>query len=76
MATQIDIVYKCRMDIYRINPVGGGIGFKVDVADETGGLRVVGVFSSEADAQAWIATDRQQTDMAGRTRQLEPVSQT
>jgi hypothetical protein len=63
------------MDIYRINPVGGGIGFKVDVADETGRLRVVGIFPSEADAHAWIATDRRQTNISDRSRQLEPISQ-
>jgi hypothetical protein len=63
------------MNIYRINPVGGGLGFKVDVADETGGLRVVGIFSSESDAQAWIATDRRQIDGTDRTRRLEPISQ-
>jgi hypothetical protein len=63
------------MDIYRIKPVGGGIGFKVDVADETGGLRVVGILPSKADAQAWIATDRRQTDTTNCARQLEPASQ-
>jgi hypothetical protein len=63
------------MNIYRINPVGGGLGFKVDVADETGGLRVVGIFFSEADAQAWIATDRRQIDASDRTRRLESISQ-
>jgi hypothetical protein len=45
------------MNIYRVNPIGGGSGFKVHVADEAGGLRVVGVFLTEADANAWIAAD-------------------
>jgi hypothetical protein len=45
------------MSIYRINPVGGG-GFKVHVADDAGGLRVVGVFPTEADAGAWITVDK------------------
>jgi hypothetical protein len=46
------------MSIYRIDPIGGGSGFKVHVTENAGGLRVVGVFLSEADAQAWIVTDR------------------
>jgi hypothetical protein len=49
------------MSIYRINPIGGGSGFKVHVADEAGGLRVVGVFLTEADAIAWIAADSRMT---------------
>jgi hypothetical protein len=49
------------MSIYRINPIGGGNGFKVHVADEAGGLRVVGIFFSETDAEVWIATDRNQS---------------
>jgi hypothetical protein len=49
------------MSIYRINPIGGGSGFKVHVADEAGGLRVVGVFLTEADANAWIAADSRMT---------------
>jgi hypothetical protein len=63
------------MEIYRINPIGGGIGFKVDVADKTGRLRVVGIFLTQADAQAWIATDRWQTDSSNLAHQLEPLSQ-
>jgi hypothetical protein len=46
------------MGIYRINPISGGNGFKVHVTDEAGGLRVVGIFLTETDAEAWIATDR------------------
>jgi hypothetical protein len=45
------------MSIYRVNPVGSG-GFKVDVVEESGGLRVVGVFLTEADANVWIAADQ------------------
>ena len=45
------------MSIYRVNPIGGASGFKVHVTDKAGGLRVVGVFSTEADAKAWIAAD-------------------
>jgi hypothetical protein len=45
------------MSIYRIDPVGGSNGFKVHVADNAGGLRVVGVFSTEAIANAWIIAD-------------------
>ena len=45
------------MSIYRVNPIGGGGGFKVHVTDNAGGLRVVGVFSTEDDAKAWIAAD-------------------
>ncbi len=50
--------------MYRINALGGGAGYKVQVADTAGGLRVVGVFSNEADARAWIAAD-QATTRAG-----------
>jgi hypothetical protein len=46
------------MSTYCINPIGGSNGFKVHIADEGGGLRVVGVFFTETAAQAWIATDR------------------
>ncbi len=49
------------MSIYRIDPVGGGRGFKVQVADAAGGLRVVGVFLTVADADAWIAVDSSRT---------------
>jgi hypothetical protein len=45
------------MSIYRVNPMGGRDGFKVQVIDDAGGLRVVGVFLTEADADAWIAAD-------------------
>jgi hypothetical protein len=45
------------MSIYRVNPVGGSTGFKVHVADDAGGRRVVGVFPTEADANAWITVD-------------------
>jgi hypothetical protein len=50
------------MSIYRINPIVGSNGFKVHVADEAGGLRVVGVFLTETDAEAWIAVDRGQPE--------------
>ena len=45
------------MSTYRVNPVGGSGGFKVHVTDSTGGLRVVGVFPTEDDANAWIEAD-------------------
>jgi hypothetical protein len=45
------------MSTYRVNPVGGSGGFKVHVTDCTGGLRVVGIFPTEDDANAWIDTD-------------------
>jgi len=38
--------------------LGGGAGFKVQVADPAGGLRVVGVFADEAGAEAWITRDQ------------------
>ncbi len=63
------------MGIYRIDPIGGGTGFKVHVADATGSLRIVGIFFSETDAAAWIEADRHHTARAGRDRQLEPVPQ-
>ena len=46
-----------RMSTYRVNPVGRSGGFKVQVIDSTGGLRVVGVFPTEDDANAWIDAD-------------------
>jgi hypothetical protein len=46
-----------RMSTYRINPVGGSGGFKVQVTDSIDGLRVVGVFLTEDDANAWIDAD-------------------
>jgi hypothetical protein len=42
------------MSIYRIVPIGGGSGFKVHVTDDAASLRVVGVFLTESDADAWI----------------------
>jgi hypothetical protein len=45
------------MSIYRVNSIGGSDGFKVNVARSSGGLRVVGIFWTEADANAWIAAD-------------------
>jgi hypothetical protein len=45
------------MSIYRVNPVSGSRGFKVQVADTGERLRVVGIFLSEADANEWIAVD-------------------
>jgi hypothetical protein len=32
------------MSTYRVSLIGGGSGFKVHVADDAGGLRVVGFF--------------------------------
>ncbi|MFL5288646.1 MAG: hypothetical protein ACJ8AW_48760 [Rhodopila sp.] len=51
------------MSMYRICSLGDGIGFKVQVTDGSGGLRVVGVFADEAVAKAWIIADQQE---AGR----------
>jgi hypothetical protein len=48
-----------RMGTYRIGSLGDGMGFKVQVTDGAGGLRVVGVFPDEAMAKAWIAADQQ-----------------
>jgi hypothetical protein len=50
------------MSVYRISPIAGGNGFKVHVADQAGGLRVVGVFPTETDAEAWITTDHQRPE--------------
>jgi hypothetical protein len=55
-----------QMSIYCIAPIGGSGGFKVHVTDECGGLRVVGVFPSEADAKTWIAGDSGVSDMTDR----------
>jgi hypothetical protein len=60
------------MRTYRIKPLGGGTGLKVDVADAAGGLRVVGIFLSETDAEAWIANDRRLTDRRGGDHSAEP----
>jgi hypothetical protein len=46
------------MSIYRVSPIGGGSGFKVHVADDAGGVRVIGIFPTATNAEAWIATDR------------------
>jgi hypothetical protein len=46
------------MSIYQVLPVGGGMGFKVQVAGTCIGLRVVGIFATEVDAAAWIDSDR------------------
>jgi hypothetical protein len=63
------------MRIYQINPIGGGSGFKVHVADQSGGLRVVGIFFTQSDAQAWIATDQRHFVTTGTDMALEPASQ-
>jgi hypothetical protein len=34
------------------------MGFKVQVTDAAGGLRVVGIFPDEAIAKAWFAADK------------------
>jgi hypothetical protein len=47
------------MSTYRIGCLGDGIGFKVQVTDASGDLRVVGVFSDEAVARAWIVADQE-----------------
>jgi hypothetical protein len=64
------------MPIYHINPIAGGNGFKVHVADEAGGLRVVGVFLTETDAEAWITTDRRRPEPGGCCAPREPAPQT
>jgi hypothetical protein len=45
------------MSNYCVNPIGGSDGFKVNVARGSGSVRVVGIFWTEADANAWIAAD-------------------
>ena len=52
------------MSTYRVNPVGGSGGFKVHVTDRTGGLRVVGIFPTEDDANAWIDADNRMAQPA------------
>jgi hypothetical protein len=47
------------MSIYRIVRITGGIGYKVHVTHTSSGLRVIGVFPTEADAMYWIATDQE-----------------
>ncbi len=49
------------MSMYCINTLGGGAGYKVQVEDTAGGLRVVGVFFNEDDAKAWIEVDQAAT---------------
>ena len=46
------------MNVYCINPIRSGNGFKVHVADQGDGLRVVGIFRTESEAEAWIEADR------------------
>jgi hypothetical protein len=69
------ILYRREMSIYRIDPIGGGSGFKVHVTDDASGLRVVGVFLNETDAQAWIVADRGQARPSDPNTALEPASQ-
>ena len=45
------------MSIYCVNPIGGTEGFKVNVTRGSGGVRVVGIFWTEADTNAWIAAN-------------------
>ena len=58
--------------------LGDGTGFKVQVTDAAGGLRVVGVFSDEAMAKAWIAADQQAAEQkavgAGTAAPVMPAS--
>jgi hypothetical protein len=61
------------MSTYRITPVGGGSGFKVHVADNSDGLRVVGIFVTEADANAWIAADNRVAGVPDETVDQRPV---
>jgi hypothetical protein len=46
------------MSIYRIIRISGEIGYKVHVTNASRGLRVIGIFLSEAAASDWINTDR------------------
>jgi hypothetical protein len=46
------------MNIYQVRPIGAGVGFKVQMTGAREGLRVVGIFPTEADATAWIAGDK------------------
>jgi len=39
--------------------LGDGTGFKVQVTDAAGSLRVAGVFSNEAVVKDWIVADQQ-----------------
>ena len=66
------------MSIYRINPIGGGSGFKVNVSDKTGGLRVIGIFSSETAAAAWISADRDTAKINARAAlaMMQPTERT
>ena len=51
---------------YRIIKITGQIGYKVHVTNASSGLRVIGVFPSEADAMHWIATDQELRPSAQR----------
>jgi hypothetical protein len=51
---------------YRIIRIIGGSGYKVHVTTASSGLRVIGVFSSEADAMHWIAADQESGPLAQR----------
>ena len=52
------------MSVYRVDPISGSGGFKVQIADDAGGVRVVGVFLTEAEAAAWIAADSGRTGIS------------
>jgi hypothetical protein len=54
------------MSIYRIIRITGGIGYKVHVAKVPEGLRVIGIFLTEADARHWIATDQESYSVTQR----------
>jgi hypothetical protein len=47
------------MSIYRIIRITGGNGYKVHITTASSGLRVIGVFLTEADASHWIAADQE-----------------
>jgi hypothetical protein len=52
------------MSTYRINQICGSNGYKVNVMDDAGSLRVVGVFFTENAARAWIMADRRAPEPA------------
>jgi hypothetical protein len=61
------------MNVYCINPISSGNGFKVQIADQADRLRVVGIFLTTLDAEEWIAADRQSTRTIGEAT-CQPLS--
>jgi len=50
------------MTIYQTNAMRGSGCFKVNIADEAGNLRVIGIFPTKADAEVWIEADRRRLE--------------